>query len=156
MADPIVTMENMDKLEQAFPVATIKPGTDLQQIMYNAGQRSVIEYIRTQSKYPKIAKPLLDGIISYSPEGGIKHENKYNISNIYITIYNRVYSTITHVYYTIYNILYKAYSSTIYIVSRCINKPCILLMLLRGTTAYNVVVLLLTLAIMLTAGHLVR
>ena len=45
----ILTVERLlEELEDRFPLTNPQPGTDLDQIMYRAGQRSVLEWIENR------------------------------------------------------------------------------------------------------------
>lgn len=46
MKKTLISEELIDTLEKAFPQITIEPGTNPDNIMYNAGERHVIEWLK--------------------------------------------------------------------------------------------------------------
>ncbi|MFM5267862.1 hypothetical protein ACET9V_16865 [Aeromonas caviae] len=40
----------IDQMEKAFPVPSIKPGSDMASLQYAAGQRAVVDWVRMQQK----------------------------------------------------------------------------------------------------------
>ena len=45
----VLTVERLlEELEERFPITNPQPGTDLDQIMYRSGQRSVVDWVASR------------------------------------------------------------------------------------------------------------
>lgn len=51
---PIVPRELVEYLEHVFPQTTIKPTTTTNAVMYNAGERAVVDWLQTMARNSEV------------------------------------------------------------------------------------------------------